>query len=180
MLAEIAELLAGIFESGGKALFFGNGGSAADAHHITGELVGRFMLERKGLPALCLCADSSVMTSLGNDFGFEKMFSRQVEALGAPGDAAFALSTSGNSANVVNGIKTARGLGLRTVSLTGATGGRLAKESEMVLRCPSNDTPIIQQLHMTCAHIICGIAERLLFGQENCSQDNRRELKQGP
>jgi len=158
-------LLAQAFESGRKLLVFGNGGSSADAHHICAELVGRFARERRGLPAMALSSDPSILTSLGNDYGFAAIFERQVEAHGVPGDVAWGISTSGNSPNVVRALKAARNLGMKTIGLTGAGGGEMAGFSDILLAVPSLETPRIQEIHLLTYHAICEAVEARLFGQ---------------
>ncbi len=141
--------------AGKPLLVCGNGGSAADAMHITGELVGRFLKERRALKAYCLSADSAVMTAWANDYSYDSIFARQVEAYGEPGAVLLGLSTSGNSRNVVNAFQTARGLGMKTIALTGRTGGRLAETADVLLAAPSTHTPLIQQAHLCLYHFIC-------------------------
>ena len=150
--------------SGGKLLFCGNGGSAAGAQHAAGELVGRFKLERKGLAAVALTTDTSVLTAVGNDYGFDDVFARQVEALGEEGDALFALSTSGNAENVLRAVASAREKGLRVVGLTGKGGGRMAEACDVLVRVPSDSTPRIQECHEALLHAFCGALEEELFG----------------
>jgi D-sedoheptulose 7-phosphate isomerase len=162
-IADAALLITEALSKGGKIILFGNGGSAADAQHIAGELTGRFRMERKALPAMALSVNSSLVTSLGNDYGFPEIFSRQIEAFGKIGDVAVGISTSGNSENVVAAVKKAREAGLKTITLTGASGGRLSSIADVPIRCPSNDTPCIQQMHILCGHAICEIVERELF-----------------
>lgn len=157
-----AEALAGSLAGGGKALLFGNGGSAADAQHLAAELVGRYGFERPALPALSLAANPSAVTALGNDYGFAEVFARQVEALGRPGDIAVGISTSGRSENVVRGLAAARRLGLVTVALTGSAPGPVGAAADHVLAMPSTATPRIQEAHILCGHILCELAERAL------------------
>jgi D-sedoheptulose 7-phosphate isomerase len=156
------EVLASAFESGHKLLAFGNGGSASDAEHICGELVGRFLLERPGLPAICLTSNSAVLTAWANDYSYEDVFARQVQALGAPGDVAWGISTSGNSKNVLAALETARSAGLRTIGMTGASGGRMAPLSDVLLAAPSTQTPRIQEIHLLTYHAICAAVEERL------------------
>ncbi len=163
LILEVAHKLARLLDSGGKILFFGNGGSAADAQHMAAELVGRFVSERKALPAMSLSTDTSVLTSLGNDYGFDRIFSRQIEAHGRAGDAVVAISTSGNSANVVEGVRTAKQAGLYTVGWTGATGGRLRDMVDAAFRVPSTETPRIQETHILLGHSLCELIDRQLF-----------------
>jgi D-sedoheptulose 7-phosphate isomerase len=162
-ILDVAETIARTFEIGGKVLFFGNGGSAADAQHFAAELVGRFIPERPALPAMSLSTDTSVLTSLGNDYGFDRIFSRQIEAHGNEGDAAVAISTSGNSANVLEGIAAAKKGGLYTIGLTGANGGRMKGEVDVLFRVPSTETPRIQETHILLGHSLCEIVDRRLF-----------------
>lgn len=152
------------YRAGGKLLIFGNGGSAADAQHIAAEFVGRFYVQRRALPAMALTVNSSALTAIGNDFGFEAVFERQVEAFGRPGDVAIGLSTSGNSPNVVAGLRAARAGGLVTVAMTGSSGGRMAAEADHCVTIPSADTPRIQEAHILLGHIWSEMVEQALFG----------------
>jgi len=144
---------------GGKILLMGNGGSAADCQHIAAEIVGRYKVERKGLPAIALTTDSSILTSVGNDYGFEHIFSRQIEALCTRKDIVVGISTSGNSANVVAGIEAARREQAYTVAMTGTGGGKLAGLCDVTLAIPSGDTPRVQEAHILIGHILCELAE---------------------
>ena len=146
-------------EKGRKILTCGNGGSAADSQHMAAEFVGRFVKERQSLPALALTVDTSLLTAVGNDYGFDCVFSRQVEGLGQEGDVLIAISTSGNSANVVKAVKTAKEKGIYVIALTGENGGILAKESDLCLAVPSQVTARIQEMHIMIIHMICEIAE---------------------
>ena len=146
-------------EKGRKILICGNGGSAADSQHMAAEFVGRFVKERQSLPALALTVDTSLLTAVGNDYGFDCVFSRQVEGLGQEGDVLIAISTSGNSANVVRAIKTAKEKGIYVIGMTGENGGILAKESDLCLDVPSQVTARIQEMHIMIIHMICEIAE---------------------
>lgn len=146
-------------EKGRKILICGNGGSAADSQHMAAEFVGRFVKERQSLPALALTVDTSLLTAVGNDYGFDCVFSRQVEGLGQEGDVLIAISTSGNSANVVKAVKTAKEKGIYVIALTGENGGILAKESDLCLAVPSQVTARIQEMHIMINHMICEIAE---------------------
>lgn len=157
--AAIAESLRG----GGKLLLFGNGGSAADAQHVAAEFVGRFQRERAALAAIALTADTSVLSSIGNDYAFERVFARQVEALGRQGDVAFGISTSGRSPNVLAGLTTARERGLRTLALTGGDGGAIGKAADTHLNVASDSTARVQEVHRTLLHAICDLVERGLF-----------------
>jgi D-sedoheptulose 7-phosphate isomerase len=143
-----------------KVIIFGNGGSAADAQHFAAEFIGRFLKERSSFPAIALTTDTSILTALGNDYGFEKIFSRQCESLVKPGDIVIGISTSGNSSNVINGIKTAKKLGALTVSLTGKTGGKLKNFSDITIMSPSDETPHIQESQRVIIHIICYLVEK--------------------
>jgi len=162
-VAEAAAILVTAFRNGHKVLLFGNGGSAGDAQHIAAEFVGRFIPNRPALPALSLAADISAMTAVGNDFGFETIFSRQVEALGVPGDVAIGISTSGNSSNVIHALDAARNLGLRTIGFSGASGGKMPGHADILFCVPSTVTPRIQETHLTLAHILCEVVDRELF-----------------
>jgi D-sedoheptulose 7-phosphate isomerase len=157
-----AELLAGALRAGRKAIFCGNGGSAADASHLAAELVGRFCLERDPLPALALTDNASALTAIGNDYGFAEVFARQVRGLGQPGDVLVALSTSGGSPNVLAAVEAADALGLRTIALTGRAGGRLAGLAELCLRVPSDDTARVQEGSMLLGHAVCELVEQAL------------------
>ncbi len=147
------------FEKGHRLFLFGNGGSAADSQHIAAEFIGRFQKERKSLPAIALTTDTSIITALGNDYSFDIIFSRQLEGLASTGDIAWGLSTSGNSSNVIEGIKTAKRLGLATVSFTGGDGGDLAKLTDVSIKVPSKVTARVQEAHICMAHIICDLVE---------------------
>lgn len=152
--------------SGNKLLFIGNGGSAADAQHLAAELVVRFKLTRRGLPALALTVDSSALTAIGNDFGFDQLFSRQVEALGQPGDILIALTTSGNSVNVLKAVPVAQAMGIQVVAMTGASGGNIAALADLCLAMPSDDTPRIQEAHTLLGHLLCDLLEKRMFTSE--------------
>lgn len=158
-IAKVADLMRNCLRQGNKILFMGNGGSAADCQHIAAEIVGRYKKERRGLPAIALTTDTSILTSVGNDYGFEFIYSRQVEALCVPGDIVFGLSTSGNSPNVVRAIETARQIGALTVGMTGGSGGKLAGLCDHNLIMPSPETPRIQEGHIFIGHMLCELAE---------------------
>ena len=151
------------FRNGGKVLVFGNGGSAADSQHIAAELVGRFKKERKALPAIALTTNTSILTAIGNDYGYDVTFSRQVEALGREGDVAIGISTSGNSRNVVAALKKAKSIGLKTIGLTGAAGGEMKGICDILIAPPSKNTPRVQESHILIAHIICELVEGEMF-----------------
>jgi D-sedoheptulose 7-phosphate isomerase len=158
-----ARRMAEALRRGQKLLFAGNGGSAADAQHLAAEFVNRFIKERPGLPAIALTTDSSALTAIGNDLGFDEVFARQVEALGRPGDVLVAISTSGNSPNVLRAVEAAGRLGLLTIGFTGGSGGRLAGLAEIVFVVPSGETPRIQETHITLGHALCGLVDDILF-----------------
>jgi len=159
------DLLYESFEAGRKLLVFGNGGSSADAQHLTAELVGRFALDRKPLPAIALTTNQAILTAWSNDQSFADVFARQIEALGAPGDVAWGISTSGTSPNVVNGLRRARARGLRTIGMTGESGGDLASVCDVLLAVPLGSTARIQEVHLVTYHSICAVLERRLFGR---------------
>ena len=163
-IAEIARIIAGALQAGGKVLAFGNGGSAADAQHFVGELVGRYYLERRGLPAIALAANASNVTAIANDYEFDRVFERQVEALGRLGDVAVGISTSGRSPNVLAGLRKARDLGLSTVGMAGEDADAMGAVTDACLSVPSSDTPRIQEAHMTAMHIICEWVEKEIAG----------------
>ena len=163
-LVSIADSMVSALSTGKKILLCGNGGSAADAQHIAAEFLSRFESERAPLPALALTTDTSVLTAIGNDYGFEQVFERQVRGLGAKGDVLIALSTSGTSKNVLRALDAARERGLVNVGFTGKKGGEMASRCDILLRAPSDRTAVIQQIHITAAHIVCGLVERRLGG----------------
>lgn len=164
-IARCAELLAAALTAGNKILIAGNGGSAADAQHFAAELVGRFLMERRGLPALALTTDSSILTAVANDYGFERIFSRQVEALASPGDVVIGISTSGNSANILAALAAARQCGCTTIGLLGRDGGAMAARVDLPLIVGCNETPHIQEMHSTIIHLLCKLIEAQLFDQ---------------
>jgi len=164
-IASVARLLAEAFRRGGKLLVMGNGGSAADAQHLAAEIVGRFRMERRGLPAVALSTDTSILTAVGNDYGFESVFRRQVEALAAPGDVVMGISTSGSSANVLAALRLAREMGCSTVGLLGRDGGSIRGVVDHDLTVPCLDTPRIQESHIIIIHILCDLVEKELFGE---------------
>ncbi len=162
-IAAVVELLADSLAYGKKLLVMGNGGSAADAQHFAAEMVGRFMMERRGLPAIALTTDSSILTSIGNDYGFDAVFRRQIEALAGEGDVVFGISTSGSSPNVRAALIKATAMGCRTVALLGKDGGTIRECAEFALIVPSLETPRIQEGHIAIIHIICDLVEQRLF-----------------
>jgi len=163
----VAEAIARALRSGGKLLIAGNGGSAADAQHIAGEFVSRFAFNRDPLPAIALTTDTSVLTAVGNDFGFEHVFERQVRGLGRAGDVFLALSTSGRSPNILAALVAAREIGTVCVGFTGESGGLMQEDCDICLRAPSDETPQIQQVHIVAAHAVCGLVENDLFREPN-------------
>ena len=163
IICHVADHLVEVYKLGNKLLIAGNGGSAGDAQHIAAEFVSRFFFDRPGLPAIALTTDTSMLTAIGNDYGFENLFSRQVEAQGKRGDLFIGISTSGNSENVIKAMRVAKSLGIYTVALCGK-GGVLALEADSAIRVPSSSTPFIQECHISIGHIICAIVERRLFG----------------
>jgi D-sedoheptulose 7-phosphate isomerase len=165
-VARVAAACIGALRAGGKILFAGNGGSAADAQHLAGELVSRFNYDRPGLPAFALTTDTSVLTAIGNDYGYERLFARQVEAVGRAGDVLIAISTSGKSPNILEALRVARAKGLVTVGMTGRGGGRMAEICDHVLRTPSDATPRIQEGHIVMGHTICCLIEQQIFPRE--------------
>jgi D-sedoheptulose 7-phosphate isomerase len=166
-MARVTEILIEAFKKGNKLLLFGNGGSAADAQHIAAEFVGRFAFNRPALPALALSVNTSAVTAIANDYGFDLVFARQIEALGRPGDVAIGISTSGNSANVLEAVTVAKKLGLYTVAMTGASGGKLKTTANHCLCAPSNETPRIQECHILIGHIISELLEQTIFHEQS-------------
>jgi D-sedoheptulose 7-phosphate isomerase len=161
-----AELLVTSIKAGGKVLIFGNGGSAADAQHIAAELVNRLNYDRPPIAAIALTTDTSILTSVGNDSSFEDLFARQVVALGRKGDVALAISTSGNSPNVLRAVEAARELGIKTIALAGRDGGNLAAAADLALVVESSATQRIQETHITIAHILCELVEDAVYGEK--------------
>lgn len=159
VVARAAALIYECLRDGHKVLICGNGGSAADAQHIAGEFVGRFLKERRALPAVALTTDTSILTAIGNDYAFDVVFSRQVEALGEPGDVLIGITTSGNSPDVLRAVEAARRIGLRTIGLTGQSGGKLAPLAELCICVPTTATPRIQEGHIAIAHVVCELVE---------------------
>jgi D-sedoheptulose 7-phosphate isomerase len=162
-LAAATEALVAAYRAGRKALFFGNGGSAADAQHLAAEFVGRYLRERAPLPALALHTNTSALTAIANDYGYNQVFARQLEALALPGDVAFAISTSGNSPSVIEAVKCARRLRLFTIGLTGASGGLLRDLVDVLIAAPSEETPRIQECHILLGHALCDAIEQALL-----------------
>lgn len=158
-IVEIAEAVIESLKRGGKVILFGNGGSAADSQHIAAELIGRFKKDRQALPAIALTTDTSILTSLANDYGYETIFEKQIEGLAKKEDVVIAISTSGKAKNVVRAVNKAKKMGIKTISFTGKGGGELAKITDISLIVPSDSTPRIQEAHITVGHIICEIIE---------------------
>jgi len=163
LVANAALRMAVTLARGNKLLFCGNGGSAADAQHLAAEFVNRFIMDRRPLSAIALSTDSSILTAIGNDFGFDLVFSKQVQALGNPGDMLIALSTSGNSKNVLKAVETARGRGLAILGLTGETGGSMAGLCDLLIAVDNTHTPLIQEIHIAVGHLLCGLTDYYLF-----------------
>lgn len=162
-VVEVARILAVCLARGGKVLFCGNGGSAADAQHLAGEFVNRFLLERPPLPGLALTTDTSVLTAIGNDYGFDQVFAKQVQALGKSGDVLVAISTSGNSANVIHALRAARDKGLATVGMGGRSGGEMLPFCDHALLVNAETTPLIQEVHIAAGHLLCQLVDYFLF-----------------
>jgi D-sedoheptulose 7-phosphate isomerase len=161
----IADLIENIFRSGGKLMIAGNGGSAGDAQHVAGEFLSRLNFDRAPLPAIALSTDTSVLTAIGNDYGFEHVFERQIRGLGKRGDGLLAISTSGRSPNIVAALRAARDLGITTMGFTGAKGGAMKDFCDVCLFAPTEETPLIQQIHITAAHVVCNLVEHSMFGK---------------
>jgi D-sedoheptulose 7-phosphate isomerase len=163
-LERAADAMVGCYRQGGQALFCGNGGSAADAQHLAAEFVGRYLAERRPLPAIALHANTSSLTAIGNDYGYDLSFARPLEAFARKGDVLVGLTTSGNSKNVLEAFRRARGLGVTSIGLTGEGGGKLAELADIVLAVPSRETPRIQECHILIGHCLCQAVEQALFG----------------
>lgn len=166
-VAALARALTAALRRRRTLFFFGNGGSAADAQHLAAEFVNRFTFDRPALPSIALTTDSSILTSISNDDSFDRVFARQIEALGRRGDVAVGISTSGRSPNVIEGLRTARSLGLVTVGMTGASGGPMARLCRHLVRVPSNETARIQEIHILVGHILCHLVDESLFGKKH-------------
>lgn len=165
-IKDIANDIIDIYKHGNKVLVAGNGGSAADAQHIAGELVSKFYFDRPGLAAIALTTDTSIITAIGNDYGYEKLFSRQIQANGVKGDIFIGITTSGNSINIVEALKECKYKGIKTVILTGENGGLVEGLCDYCVKVPSNETPRIQESHIMIGHIICAIVESKIFREE--------------
>jgi D-sedoheptulose 7-phosphate isomerase len=164
-IADCAEMLISVLGDGCKILIMGNGGSAADAQHFAAEMVGRFLMERKALPAIALTTDTSILTAIGNDYGFDDVFKRQVEALANPGDVIIGISTSGNSLNIKRALEVGKNIGAKTIGLLGRDGGEIGPIVDLNLTIPSLETPRVQEAHLVVIHILCDLVEKGLFNQ---------------
>jgi D-sedoheptulose 7-phosphate isomerase len=165
VLEEILQILLQTLRAGNKIILFGNGGSAADSQHIAAELISKFRRDRSALPAIALTTDTSILTSIANDFSFDYVFSRQIEGLGKKGDVALGISTSGNSQNVINALQSAKEMGMTTIAFTGAEGGALKDHVDICFHAPSQNTPRIQEVHIAVAHTLCELIEQELFSE---------------
>lgn len=166
-IRDVSLVIVDSLKKGGKVLICGNGGSAADSQHIAAEFVSRFYFDRPGLPAIALTVDTSILTAIGNDYGYEKTFSRQVQACANKGDVLIGISTSGSSKNVVNAILEAKNKGVYTVGLTGEKKALIFDNADVTINIPSAETPIIQESHIMVGHIICALVEKMMFSGEN-------------
>ena len=173
LIADAARLIIASMRNGGKLIVFGNGGSAADAQHLSAELVGRYRQNRKAFPAIALTTDSSALTSISNDYGFDTIFSRQLEALGKSGDVVVAISTSGNSPNVLQALATSKKLGIPSIGLTGKSGGKLRSSVDVCVSVPSDSTPRIQEAHSLIIHILSGIVEEVMVKDARASEPSK-------
>jgi D-sedoheptulose 7-phosphate isomerase len=167
LVQEACELIINAYKNGGKILIAGNGGSAADAQHIATEFIVRFKYDRDALPAIALTTNTSVLTAAGNDYSFKHIFSRQIDAYGKSGDIFIAISTSGNSPNVIMALETARKKNIQSIGFSGETGGKMASLCNVIIKVPSTDTPAIQESHIMIGHIVCAAVEEALFGSLN-------------
>ena len=163
-IVQVSQLCVELYRGSNKTILAGNGGSAADAQHIAAELVGRYGFDRPSIPSLALTTDTSNLTAIGNDYGYDQVFSRQLEGMGQKGDIFIGISTSGNSINIIKAFKSAKEKGITTVALTGRDGGKMAKIADIALIVPSNSTPRIQESHILIGHILCDIIEKEIFG----------------
>lgn len=165
IIEKVCQECVAVYKKGRKTILAGNGGSAADAQHIAAELVGRYGFDRPSLPSLALTTDTSNLTAIGNDYGYDKVFSRQLEGMGQEGDLFIGISTSGNSQNIINAFESAKAKGITTVALTGRDGGKMAQMADIAIVVPSKDTPRIQESHILIGHIICDIIEKEIFAE---------------
>lgn len=165
-IAQAVDKIVACFRAGGRVYFCGNGGSAADAQHLAAEFSGRFYFDRPVLPADALHCNSSYLTAVANDYGYEKVFARLISGLGQKGDILVGISTSGNSGNILRAFEVCREKGLSTIAMTGASGGKMREQADLLINVPSNDTPRIQEAHITVGHIICELVEQEIFGEK--------------
>jgi len=165
LIKKVSKLTTDAYKRGNKTLIAGNGGSAADAQHIAGEFVSKFYFDRPGLPSIALTTDTSILTAIGNDYGYEKLFARQVQANGSNGDVFIGISTSGNSKNIIEALKVCKEKNIITVGLTGYSGGMMKEFCDYCICVPSNETPRIQEAHILIGHIICSVVEEEIFGK---------------
>lgn len=166
-IEKVVEVIVSAFQNGNRVYFCGNGGSAADAQHLAAEFSGRFYTDRKALPAEALHCNTSYLTAVANDYGYDVVYSRMIDGIGEKGDVLIGLSTSGNSANIIKAYEVARQMGIHTVSFTGITGGQMKSLSDYLINIPSTDTPRIQESHITIGHIICQLVEEKMFNAPN-------------
>ncbi len=166
LIEKAANEIINAYKNGNKTMLAGNGGSAADAQHIAGEFVSRFYFDRPGLPSIALSTDTSILTAIGNDYGYEKLFARQVQAQGKAGDVFIGISTSGNSPNILKAFETCKEKNIFSIGLTGATGGKMESMCDICIKVPSSETPRIQECHILIGHILCLIVEDDIFGKE--------------
>ncbi|MBN9542529.1 MAG: D-sedoheptulose 7-phosphate isomerase [Alphaproteobacteria bacterium] len=165
--SQIADEIIASLEDGGKIIFAGNGGSAADSQHLAAEFVSKLCTDRNPLPGIAITTDTSAITAIGNDYGYEQIFARQLQAIGKSGDIFFAITTSGNSKNIIEAIKVAKKMGIKVIGLTGATGGAIANMCDYIIKIPSPDTAKVQECHIMIGHIICMIVENFYLAKEN-------------
>jgi len=165
IMRNAAEMVVSAYKDNKKTMIAGNGGSAADAQHIAGEFVSRFYFDRPGIPSISLSTDTSVMTAIGNDYGFEKLFARQIQAQGVDGDVFIGITTSGNSENIIQALYMCKEKGVKSIVMTGGSGGKVASLCDLCIKIPSDETPRIQESHILVGHIICCIVEEMLFGK---------------
>lgn len=164
-LQDVAKIIIDSYKNGNKTLIAGNGGSAADAQHLAGELVSRFYFDRPGLPSIALTTDTSILTAIGNDYGYEQLFARQVQANGLKGDVFIGISTSGNSKNILEALRVCKEKEIHTVGMTGETGGAMETLCDYCIKVPSSETPRVQEAHILIGHVICSLVEESLFGK---------------
>ena len=165
LIKEVSKVTTEAYKRGNKTLVAGNGGSAADAQHIAGEFVSKFYFDRPGLPSIALSTDTSILTAIGNDYGYEKLFSRQIQANGVKGDIFIGISTSGNSENIIEALKECKSKGITTIGLTGQSGGKMKELCDYCICIPSDETPRVQESHILIGHIICAVVEEEIFGK---------------